>query len=301
MADPGIVARRLLAKLAMQVVEKAHATAKSGTAAAVHNLRVAITRLRNALTIFPEQVPSRRLNDLDRELKWLMHRLASAREWDVFMADRRPVAAARRHDRPGMELVNLASAEKRSKAFHQCRQALGSPRCARLLGRLRQLNSLLPAGANTHTRAAIALDSSAKRRLRVYGAGILQQQLKKVRKRGQHVGRLDNKALHRLRMSLKRLRYSSEILEPAFAAADTRLYVDAIIELQDQLGAIQDAIVSRSLAGQLKRRLPSRGKAAARAISRSHRPKRKAIKNLKDSWKSFRRLTPFWDHVLHAE
>lgn len=186
-------------------------------------------------------------------------------------------------------------------AFHQCRQALRSPRCARLLGRLRQLNSLLPTGTNTHTQAAIALDSPAKKRLRVYGAGILQRQLKKVGKRGQHIGRLHNKALHRLRMSLKRLRYSSEILEPAFAAADTRLYVDAIIELQDQLGEIQDAIVSRSLAGQLKKRLPSRGKAAARAISRSHQPKREARKHLKDSWKSFRRLTPFWYQILRAK
>lgn len=86
--------------------------------------------------------------------------------------------------------------------------------------------------------------------------------MKKVRKRGQHIGRLRNKALHRLRMSLKRLRYSSEILEPAFAAADNRRYVDAIIELQDQLGVIQDAKVSRFLAGRLKKRLPSRGKVA---------------------------------------
>lgn len=125
--------------------------------------------------------------------------------------------------------------------------------------------------------------------------------MKEVGKRGRHIGRLRNKALHRLRMSLKRLRYSSEVHEPAFAAADTRLYVDAIIELQDQLGVIQDAKVSRPLAGRLKKRLPSRGKAAARAISRSHQPKREARKHLKDSWRSFRRLTPFWGQILHAK
>ena len=75
---------------------------------------------------------------------------------------------------------------------------------------------------------------------------------------------LGRKRQHRVRILAKRLRYALDLLAPTLArprqAAD---YVEALAELQDSLGELNDAAVARERLGQLA---PSR--AQARTLAR---------------------------------
>src|SRR5262245_28120308 len=75
----------------------------------LHQMRVAIRRMRTALEVFAEAVPDAVASPLQGELRWLSGALGQARDWDVFIAATlRPALSARpRH--PGLRALRAAS------------------------------------------------------------------------------------------------------------------------------------------------------------------------------------------------
>jgi len=74
---------------------------------------------------------------------------------------------------------------------------------------------------------------------------------KKVTRRGQHIAKIDCEGLHRLRKSLKKLRYGIEFLAPLLDGKQTKRYLHHCKSLLKQLGALNDAVVAVALAEQL--------------------------------------------------
>ncbi|MDR3417486.1 MAG: CHAD domain-containing protein [Nevskia sp.] len=278
----GTLFRQIFAALAAQVVAGVETADRSGSADAIHQLRIDITRLRTALSAFAGFLPDHRAQRLGNELKWLMHGLAATREWDVFLAEQNLTPRFPRHGTSA-----AAAAACRAQALEQARAVFHSHRCGALLTRLRAMHghpgaaSVLPPRTSHH-----AGDS-----LRPAASVVLRQRLREVRQRGRHLRGLRRKELHRLRMSLKRLRYASEMLEPLYAHRRVQPYLTALSELQGRLGVIQDAASGRALASQLKRRL---GKHRVAAVDRHGAGSGKQRK-LRHAWHSFRRLEPFWE------
>jgi len=61
----------------------------------LHQMRVALRRLRTAFDIFADAAPD--AAGLDGELRWLSRALERARDWDVFVADTlKPMLSGRR-------------------------------------------------------------------------------------------------------------------------------------------------------------------------------------------------------------
>ena len=65
----------------------------------VHEMRVALRRMRAALSDFQEIIPAAQFRWLKRETRWLITSLGAARDWDVFLSELlAPVEAARPGD-----------------------------------------------------------------------------------------------------------------------------------------------------------------------------------------------------------
>jgi triphosphatase len=78
-----------------------------------------------------------------------------------------------------------------------------------------------------------------RKRLRKLHAGLLEK--------GPRFEHLDEAARHTLRKRLKRLRYLAELSEPLFAGRAVASFVGALKEVQDVLGRYQDEVVGREL------------------------------------------------------
>ena len=80
----------------------------------VHEMRVALRRMRVALSDFKEIIPVGQVHWLKRESKWLISSLSAARDWDVFLSELlTPVEASRPGDTGLAELRLAAESGKR--------------------------------------------------------------------------------------------------------------------------------------------------------------------------------------------
>lgn len=83
--------------------------------------------------------------------------------------------------------------------------------------------------------------------LREVAGARLQSLYAKVRKAGRQFEQLPPEERHRARKQLKRLRYLSELVRPAYRKKDVDAFVDALKELQDALGRYQDLAAGQVL------------------------------------------------------
>ena len=107
--------------------------------------------------------------------------------------------------------------------------------------------------------------------------------------------------LHRLRIALKKLRYTAEFLSPLYPRKKVRRYVKRLRGLQEQLGAINDiAHVRATMTAMLRetdgKRAHPGERYAAGLVTGWYRARRPRIaKQALKRWKQFRKIRPFWD------
>ena len=243
---------------------------------AVHQLRVAVRRLRSAIGAFKTIADDEAAADLAAELKWLAGACNEARDLDVFAQD------AARLDEPGLDLSPLLPVIEaaRARAHAKACAAVAS-------GRFRELVLDATAWVETGDWLTLGGKASAKRReapAEKFAAKALSKRLKALMKRSADLKGEDDEARHEARIAGKKLRYAAEAFAPLFDA-DARPFIKALKKAQDELGAANDVTVAAELIERLRlkgdavevgRRLlaarasakPATIKAAARAIDR---------------------------------
>jgi inorganic triphosphatase YgiF len=202
---------------------------------AVHEMRVALRRLRTALRLGKAALPARQRAALNRELGWLGDVLGEVRDRDVQLATatwhRARIPAAARGPIDGLR---RALRRERRQALEQLQQAFASRRYTRLLLALER--------AATPPRRPPS--GAAAEPISVAGGRALARAVRKLRKIGDAVGDLPHAdELHRLRIRAKRLRYALEALKPITGRHGRRL-TKQLTRLQDVLGRFNDAIVA---------------------------------------------------------
>jgi inorganic triphosphatase YgiF len=203
-------------------------------AEAVHQLRVAIRRLRSALALFAPIVEGPEYECLRDELRSLSALLGTARDLDVTLAGLR-----RGHHEPAPGEVRRLKG-LRSAAYDALLARLASDS---LPGLFLDLAAWAESGAwQDSPRAARSIEAFAEERL-----GRLWR---KLRRDGKSVDKLGADKRHRLRIVGKKLRYASEFfagLAPGGERGRWRAFVDALAELQESLGALNDVETARSV------------------------------------------------------
>ena len=231
----------------------------------VHQMRVAVRRLRSAFAVFRRAAGGdegeARFRSMAAELKALAAVLGEARDWDVFLAgDGAAIGAAFAGNRPVMTLL-AAATRKRAAAYAALADSLAAPAWRLLALRLALLpiarpwapppalhpardefGELLPQGDQLGLLEAPA---------EAYAAHALHRGFRRVRGTGEDLSALSAEAMHDARKRAKALRYACEFFAPLFPAKPVRRFLDRLEDVQQALGAVNDAHVAAALMGRI--------------------------------------------------
>lgn len=216
----------------------------------VHQMRVALRRLRSLFRVFRPLTDCAALRALDARLREVLAVLGPARDWDVFLGGiAAEVTAAFPADRRIAALRRAAEAERKA-AYGAVAAMLDAPGWRLLL--IEAVGTLLARpwreGAEPDRLAALAAPVEA------YGRAVLERRWQRLRRAGRDFETLTAEELHELRLDGKRLRYAAEVFAPVFGMKAGRRFLRRVAALQDGLGLANDAAVARGLAQRLLRK-----------------------------------------------
>lgn len=256
----------------------------------VHQMRVALRRLRSAIGLFSPMLDDSALNPLLDDLRWLGAPLGRKRDLDVFLAE--TLAPLRHLPDPPKRLQHLATVleDRRISAQEALDSALNAPRLAALrLGLNRFLAAVEANDTAVLADAALAAASAAD-----FATDMLRRRRRKVKALGSRHAELDVPELHDLRIRAKKLRYAAEFFRPLFRhRKGSRRFIDALAHLQDCLGMLNDADVGARLVRDLLP-APDQDPAAAAIAAWFAGRQQLQLAQLGEAWESFAALRPFW-------
>lgn len=251
----------------------------------VHQMRVAVRRLRSAIKVFRPAMALAAVDEAGKDLKALAAKLAPARDWDVLVTETCAPVAAAFPDEPRLKLL-LAAAEERRRAGHEALNAYLAGNEFRRLGiGLACVAAGLDGVANGEP--AEALEAFAARKLRKLAKRLLQAD--------NEIAGLEPTVLHAIRLRAKRLRYAAEIFAPVYAAKAARRYLRALARLQDRLGALNDAAVAASLLAELDGDGVGHAFATGLVLGFIGARGRRARERVDKEWRKFEHAAPFWE------
>jgi inorganic triphosphatase YgiF len=212
---------------------------------ALHQMRVALRRLRTAMKLFEPVVADDAYARLTGELKWLAGELDLGRDTDVLIEETFRPAARQLHQQAGMSGLGERLLKGRTKAYDRVTEVLAQPRHLTLVLDMaawidcgRWADPADPRRGPLADRPAEAAAREGLDRLR-----------RQIRKRGRNLERLDPERRHKLRIRAKRMRYALEFFSGLYDRDKARDRLKAMLEalkgLQDGLGVLNDVEVAR--------------------------------------------------------
>lgn len=203
------------------------------TAHEIHQLRVAARRLRVALRLFRDMLPSKEVARLRAELRWFAGELGAVRDLDVytdsFRAYARQMPARQRRELGAYELYLR---RERAEARNRLPATFSAPRYAALFDAATAFLAGGPSAGALHRWRTLTARAGIAQSLR--------KSLSRVRRLGNRItGRSTPRELHELRIGAKRLRYELEFFAHVYPAL--AVHAKAVKALQDLLGEHQDA------------------------------------------------------------
>lgn len=200
----------------------------------VHQMRVALRRLRTLMRFFPLFADRQWQDTLGVDLRWLAALLGTVRDWDVFTTESLPALIAA--DGGGADWNGtLDAARAQSMAARvELRQALHSARYARLtLGWLEWLSALALPPAEGGDAPSLRRHAT-KRVRRLFGDLYASPSLTS----------LDTAARHQVRIDAKRLRYALEFFASLASRRTRTETVKTLTRVQSVLGEANDTMVA---------------------------------------------------------
>ena len=214
--------------LLVQALRAHEAGARAGQDAEhVHEMRVAVRRLRAILRASRALFDDRWVERLRSELDWLGAALGLVRDLDVLHAYLQPRLAALEgaEHRAGQRVLRRLAADQ-TRARAGLNEALDSPRYPRIVEQLETFLTRPPASATDVSLPDVAAT-----------------EWKRLRKAVQKLpGRPSVDELHAVRIKVKRARFAAELARAAAGERGKR-FINQAKKLQDILGDLQDAVV----------------------------------------------------------
>lgn len=203
-----------------------HGALNSDAPEFIHQMRVALRRLRSALRVFAPALPDGSADDLAQHLRALAGELGELRDRDVLQSE---LVAPLLGKAASPELNDLASTllAIRGEVRERVINALQDGRQARLMIALLDVLHRLDERQDAPSLAALARKRLARAHTRMVAAARLARSG-------------DIAALHALRIDVKRLRYALEFNLPLLHANRARRALETLAAAQEQLGFIND-------------------------------------------------------------
>ncbi len=222
---------------------------RSGSAEAVHQMRVGLRRLRAALSLFKSAFRPAEVAQLKLELAWLTEQLGPARDYQVLLG---------LHERRNTH----------SSSTDEGQQELGSELTRRRDDALAAAGEVATSARTRHLIAATAVglishaDSTSDETSRhaPFNVPVLRLARKALKRRTRRIlkqiaslPRLSPTERHALRIRVKKLRYATEFFASLFPHTRhaRRRFTARLAALQDVLGQLTDLAVHERLAASM--------------------------------------------------
>ncbi|HUZ75520.1 MAG TPA: CHAD domain-containing protein [Stellaceae bacterium] len=248
--DPAITldaALQIVGRRCLAMVLGNEDAALAGNLEGIHQIRVAVRRLRALLSALKPMLPDEHFRWANGELKWLGKVYAAARNWDVFAYGLlAPVTGALARERDLERLAKIVETRRRG-AYERARETMQS---ARYTATVLRLSRWFEARG---WRDQPVTEESARLVAPVGAAapGILGRLYRKTRKRTRDFAACTPVERHQLRIALKKLRYTVDFLESLYDAAAVKRFIKTVKPLQDDLGYANDVRSAHMLVADL--------------------------------------------------
>ena len=250
---------------------------------AIHQLRVALRRMKSALAMFNHVAPCEDFQDLSDDIKRISTGFGPARECDVFHERiiHGPLAPK---DKPvGSEALLKVIEDRRIAVYIQARSMLEDRETTVFVLKLQRL------------LAQQSWKVKKAKRPRKFVRAILRRLYNHVLKRGKELSGIDERARHRLRISFKKLRYGVDFFGASLGKPrKTKQFIRHIVEMQDLLGFQSDAVSARNFLKALVPAVEESAKISGYIRGWNDRSALSVENKLIAAWKAFKRAEVFW-------
>jgi len=274
--------------------------ALAGNAEAIHQMRVAVRRLRSVLAAVRSMLPAKQYQWVKDELRWLGGSLGPARNWDVFAMDLLAPVRSVLHTGPDLgNLVEMAT-QRQQAAYTAARSTIASRRYSEaILKTVRWFETHRWRDQPVSEHSAPLFSTIAE-----IAPPIIERRWRQAMRRSKHFAGSSLDERHRLRIALKKLRYTIELLESLFEAASVKALVKRVKGLQEGLGHLNDVGTAQRLITELA--LPAEhdisdvGVAAGVVIGWHLRDLTNLEAKLSEDVRRFKKAKPFWRPMIFA-
>lgn len=260
----------------------------SGDPESVHQMRVALRRLRAAIALLRPAVNGTALETAALRAKDIAGALGAARDWDVLrdMIEAGPRQAM--GDEPSFYALLDAAEARRALAYRSLRGVIDAPSTARFAAELRAAIT-----ARDWTAATSAREPGSAR---AFAVRALTRLRKRVLRKSEGLAALTIPQRHAARIALKKARYGAEFFASLFARSGrARKFSRIYATLQDELGVFNDMELADRLLDEIDR---AHGGGAMRACGFARgwfaQAAQGGVAHARRSEKRLLRLEPFW-------
>ena len=270
---------------------------------AVHQMRVALRRLRAAISLFSAVVADDRTEAIKTELRWFAKELGPARDLDTLLFEVIGPMRKQHAKEPGLASISNMFTRKRLKSYRQAQQAVQSTRFRTLV---LDTSEWVEAGPWSTME-----DASRRARrempIEIYAAEQLSHRCKRIRRRGTRINHQDPQQLHRLRIQVKKARYATEFFSGVYhgkkSAKQCKKIRSSLMQLQNCLGKVNDIVTHKALftdiiesqaRGLTKEQSRQRAFAAGLIIGHQQAQVEKLLDRARKAHSRFARAKAFW-------
>jgi triphosphatase len=257
----------------------------------LHQMRVALRRIRSALSIFSDYVQHAESEPLKEELRWLTRELDAARNWDVFVLETLPPILAAFPEHQGLSWLKTTGEEWRHQQNLRAHNAVASDRYQRMLLRLGAWLCRQPWREDAKNGEGVI-----EKGVIPFVSRILQKRHRRLKKKGKLLVTLSPGQRHEVRIAAKKMRYAAEFFSSLYPHKRTRRYIAALAVLQEVLGALNDAATTVSLlrGPEVSTDEPIREQTKSLVLGWSGGVGQTRLKDLEAAWENFVDQKAFW-------
>jgi len=268
------------------------AAARAGDLEGVHQMRVAVRRLRAILSALAPLLPMESRRCAANELRWLADALGEARNLDVLTSDILEPARASLPPTNGLECLAEVIDRHSQYAHAEAEAAINS---SRFSDSVRELMNWFDKSGWRGPET----DAPLCRPIGELAPMVLERRYRSVKKYSRQFGEQSEKQRHQLRIVLKKMRYAAELLSELYNPAVSKRFLQRIKRLQDDLGYRNDVHVARDTIDNLtnaKPRDPDLVKAGERVVAWHQQRLADDEAKLRQHLRQFLATEPFWSY-----
>ena len=261
-----------------------------GDPEAVHQLRVALRRLRAFLGLLKRVVPANaELATTAMRAKKIASALGEARDWHLLREELERGPREFLREEPGFFALLDAVELRRLRALEAVRAAIVAPTTQQFV---RELRGVISRRAWREGSKGLEEKGSA----RVFAIKALNRLHRRAVKRCEGVAALEPEQRHKARIALKKARYAAEFFESLFCRKAARTYLRGLATIQDQLGEDNDRRTAARLLSEIAAEDASEETLRAIYFLRGWRAQaqQRGLIAMKESEGRLHRLKPFW-------